>query len=97
MEAENEVSDAFGEGGKPVGGAPLHVRAAPAACVVAQVQLPVGVDCEGVPLQLVPKDAEALVGFNWGYSGPGPARAADAILADALGLGDPWTCGFDSY
>lgn len=45
--------------------------------------------------ELTPKNTEALGGFNWGYSGSGPGRAADAILADALGLGDPWTCGFN--
>ncbi|MGW1328183.1 DUF6166 domain-containing protein [Streptomyces antibioticus] len=45
--------------------------------------------------ELAPKDAEALGGFNWGYSGSGPGRAANAILADALGLGDPWSCGFE--
>ncbi|WP_274919469.1 DUF6166 domain-containing protein [Streptomyces sp. WZ-12] len=47
--------------------------------------------------ELAPKDAEVLGGFNWGYSGSGPGRAADAILADALGLGDPWTCGFEGW
>ncbi|MCZ4101039.1 hypothetical protein [Streptomyces sp. H39-C1] len=44
--------------------------------------------------ELTPKDAEGLGGFEWGYSGSGPGRASDAILADALGLGDPWTSGF---
>jgi hypothetical protein len=44
--------------------------------------------------ELTPKDAEGLGGFNWGYSGSGPGRAADAILADALDLGEPWSCGF---
>ncbi|MFJ2575096.1 DUF6166 domain-containing protein [Streptomyces halstedii] len=34
-------------------------------------------------------------GFDWGYSGSGPGRAANAILADALGLDDPWSCGFE--
>lgn len=34
-------------------------------------------------------------GFNWGYNGTGPLRAAAAILADALGLGDPADCGMD--
>uniref|UniRef100_UPI00366C4EF1 DUF6166 domain-containing protein n=1 Tax=Bacillus tropicus TaxID=2026188 RepID=UPI00366C4EF1 len=47
--------------------------------------------------ELAPKDAEALGGFNWGYSGSGPGRAAGAILADAFGLGDPWTCGFEGW
>ncbi len=32
-------------------------------------------------------------GFYWGYSGGGPGRASSAILADALGLGDPDECG----
>ena len=45
--------------------------------------------------ELTPRDAAALGGFNWGYSGSGPARAANAILADALDLGTPWTCGFE--
>lgn len=31
--------------------------------------------------------------FYWGYGGDGPNRAAAAILADALGLGDPYDCG----
>jgi hypothetical protein len=35
----------------------------------------------------------AYGGFNWGYNGGGPGRAAAAILADALDLGDPDTCG----
>ncbi|MET9347769.1 DUF6166 domain-containing protein [Streptomyces termitum] len=45
--------------------------------------------------ELTLRDAAALGGFNWGYSGSGPARAANAILADALDLGTPWTCGFE--
>src|SRR5947209_5936761 len=47
--------------------------------------------------ELTPKNAEALGGFSWGYSGSGPGRAADAILADALGLGDPWASGFAGW
>lgn len=35
----------------------------------------------------------AYGGFSWGYAGGGPARAAAAVLADALGLGDPDSCG----
>lgn len=45
--------------------------------------------------ELAPKDAEGLGGFEWGYSGSGPGRAANAILADALDLGDPWSCRFE--
>jgi hypothetical protein len=37
----------------------------------------------------------AYGGFNWGYTGSGPERAAAAILADALSLGDPVACGLD--
>jgi hypothetical protein len=37
--------------------------------------------------------AEPPYGFHWGYNGGGPGRAAAAILADALSLGDPDTCG----
>lgn len=47
--------------------------------------------------ELTPKDAEALGGFEWGYSGSGPGRAADAVLADALDLGDPWSSGFEGW
>lgn len=36
-------------------------------------------------------------GFNWGYNGTGPLRAAAAILADALSLGDPADCGMDPF
>lgn len=36
-------------------------------------------------------------GFNWGYNGTGPLRAAAAILADALSLGDPTNCGMDPF
>ncbi|MGX1025473.1 hypothetical protein RKD37_000088 [Streptomyces ambofaciens] len=32
-------------------------------------------------------------GFGWGYNGGGTSAAAAAILADALDLGDPDTCG----
>ncbi|WP_431776308.1 hypothetical protein [Streptomyces cucumeris] len=32
-------------------------------------------------------------GFGWGYNGGGTSAAAAAILADALGLGDPDKCG----
>ncbi|MFZ3562794.1 DUF6166 domain-containing protein [Streptomyces sp. BH055] len=32
-------------------------------------------------------------GFGWGYNGGGTSAAAAAILADALDLGDPATCG----
>ncbi|GGN45840.1 DUF6166 domain-containing protein [Streptomyces fuscichromogenes] len=32
-------------------------------------------------------------GFGWGYNGGGTSAAAAAILADALALGDPDTCG----
>jgi hypothetical protein len=32
-------------------------------------------------------------GFGWGYNGGGTSAAAAAILADALGLGDPEKCG----
>ena len=32
---------------------------------------------------------EPSSGFYWGYDGGGPYRAAAAILADALSLGDP--------
>ena len=32
-------------------------------------------------------------GYAWGYNGGGPARAAAAILADALELGDPESSG----
>ncbi|MDQ8707557.1 hypothetical protein RCO28_34565 [Streptomyces sp. LHD-70] len=47
--------------------------------------------------ELTAKDAEALGGFHWGYGGSGPGRAADAILADALDLGDPWASGFNGW
>ena len=36
-------------------------------------------------------------GFNWGYNRTGPLRAAAAILADALSLGDPADCGMDPF
>ncbi|MFH8534955.1 hypothetical protein ACH4GE_42075 [Streptomyces tendae] len=32
-------------------------------------------------------------GFGWGYNGGGTSAAAAPILADALDLGDPDTCG----
>ena len=38
----------------------------------------------------------AYGGFLWGYNGSGPLWAAAAILADALGLGDPAACGIDA-
>ncbi|MFF1716248.1 hypothetical protein [Streptomyces sp. NPDC058268] len=47
--------------------------------------------------ELTPKDAEVLGGVEWGNSGSGPGRAADAILADALDLGDPWASGFEGW
>ena len=34
-------------------------------------------------------------GFYWGYNGGGPARAATAILADALNPGGPVPSGLD--
>jgi len=37
----------------------------------------------------------AYGGFGWGYNGSGPLWAAAAILADALSLGDPASCGLD--
>jgi hypothetical protein len=40
---------------------------------------------------LAPQDDDA--GFGWGYNGHGTSRAAAAILADALDLGDPDKCG----
>lgn len=43
--------------------------------------------------ELVAKDADELGGFGWGYNGGGTSRAAAAILADALDLGDPDECG----
>jgi len=36
-------------------------------------------------------------GFGWGCNGTGPLRAAAAILADALSLGDPAGCGPDPF
>jgi hypothetical protein len=42
---------------------------------------------------LCPKDEETFGGFGWGYNGGGTSRAAAAVLADALDLGDPDACG----
>ncbi|MBT1185142.1 hypothetical protein HET69_14250 [Streptomyces sp. CJ_13] len=39
--------------------------------------------------ELRAKDEQSLGGFGWGYDGSGSSRAAAAILADALDLGDP--------
>jgi hypothetical protein len=47
---------------------------------------------KGIPV-LRELAAPAYGGFSWGYNGGGPARAAAAVLADALGLGDPDNCG----
>ncbi|MEU4955013.1 DUF6166 domain-containing protein [Streptomyces lavendulae] len=43
--------------------------------------------------ELRAKDEEQLGGFGWGYNGSGTSRAAAAILADALDLGDPIKAG----
>ncbi len=38
-------------------------------------------------------ESELNNAFRWGYDGSGPSRAAAAILADALDLGDPAAVG----
>ncbi|RPK23532.1 hypothetical protein EES37_37895 [Streptomyces sp. ADI91-18] len=43
--------------------------------------------------ELRAKDEQSLGGFGWGYDGSGTSRAAAAILADALDLGDPEKAG----
>ncbi|MFH8642344.1 hypothetical protein [Streptomyces goshikiensis] len=43
--------------------------------------------------ELKAKDEDRLGGFGWGYNGSGTSRAAAAVLADALDLGDPEKAG----